>query len=120
MRYPKWRSSTSCRTNLMSPLSTNPLKALRVAIVAENASFRFGGEASLPLHYFLRLRQQGIEAWLIIHGRTRPELEKLFPADQDRIQYIPDRWYHKLIWQLSRPLPRRVSRGHVRNAHGAS
>ena len=83
--------------------------SLRICIVAENASFRFGGEASLPLHYFSRLRQRGIAAWLIIHGRTRPELETLFPDDQDRIQYIPDRWYHKLIWQLSRPLPRRVS-----------
>jgi len=82
---------------------------LRICIVAENASFRFGGEASLPLHYFSRLRKRGEEAWLIIHGRTRPELETLFPQDQHRIQYIPDRWYHKLIWQLSRPLPRRVA-----------
>ncbi len=87
----------------------NSNQALRVCIVAENASFRFGGEASLPLHYFSRLRQRGIEAWLIVHGRTRPELERLFPNDQDRIQYIPDRWYHKLIWKLSQPLPRRVS-----------
>jgi glycosyltransferase involved in cell wall biosynthesis len=84
-------------------------EALRVCIVAENASFRFGGEASLPLHYFSRLRSRGIEAWLVIHGRTRPELEALFPNDQDRIQYIPDKWYHRLIWQLSRCLPRRVS-----------
>ena len=84
-------------------------EALRVCIVAENASFRFGGEASLPLHYFSRLRSRGIEAWLVIHGRTRTELETLFPNDQDRIQYIPDKWYHRLIWQLSRYLPRRVS-----------
>jgi glycosyltransferase involved in cell wall biosynthesis len=82
---------------------------LRVCIVAENASFRFGGEASLPLHYFSRLRAMNIETWLIVHGRTRQELESLFPSEQARIQYIPDMWYHKLIWQLSRPLPRRVS-----------
>jgi hypothetical protein len=88
--------------------SSSP-EALRVCIVAENASFRFGGEASLPLHYFARLRKRGVETWLIIHGRTRSELETLFPQDQDRIQYIPDKWYHKLIWQLSRPLPRRVA-----------
>jgi glycosyltransferase involved in cell wall biosynthesis len=84
-------------------------ETLRVCIVAENASFRFGGEASLPLHYFARLRSRGIEAWLVIHGRTRPELEALFLNDQDRIQYIADKWYHRLIWQLSRYLPRRVS-----------
>jgi len=87
----------------------NQADPLRICIIAENASFRFGGEASLPLHYFSRLRARGIETWLIIHGRTRPELEALFPNDQDRIQYIPDKWYHKLIWQLSRPFPRRVS-----------
>jgi glycosyltransferase involved in cell wall biosynthesis len=90
-------------------MTASPHPNLRVCIVAENASFRFGGEASLPLHYFSRLLKRGEEAWLIIHGRTRPELEALFPADQGRIQYIPDRWYHKLIWQLSRPLPRRVA-----------
>ncbi len=82
---------------------------LRVCIVAENASFSFGGEASLPLHYFSRLREKGIETWLIVHGRTQRELQTLFPADQDRILYIPDRWYHRLIWTVSRPLPRRIS-----------
>jgi glycosyltransferase involved in cell wall biosynthesis len=51
----------------------------------------------------------GIEAWLVVHGRTQSELQSLFPNDQDRIQYIPDRWYHRLIWNLSRPLPRRIS-----------
>jgi glycosyltransferase involved in cell wall biosynthesis len=95
---------------LSSPTTAKvPDSDLRVCIVAENASFRFGGEASLPLHYFSRLRARGIEAWLIIHGRTRAELEALFPAEQSRIQYIPDRWYHRLIWNLSKPLPRRVS-----------
>jgi glycosyltransferase involved in cell wall biosynthesis len=82
---------------------------LRVCIVAANASFRFGGESSLPLHYFSRLRHRGIESWLIIHGRARSELEGLLPNEQDRIQYIPDEWYHKLVWKLSRALPRRVS-----------
>ena len=82
---------------------------MRICIVAESASFSFGGEASLPLHYFSRLRVMGVEAWLIVHARTQPELQALFPAEQDRIQYIPDRWYHKLLWKLSRPLPRRVA-----------
>jgi glycosyltransferase involved in cell wall biosynthesis len=81
----------------------------KVCVVAENASFRFGGEASLPLHYFARLRKRGIEAWLVVHGRTQPELEKIFPEDQDRIAYIPDRWFHRLIWRCSSKLPRRVA-----------
>ena len=83
--------------------------ALRVAIVAENASFRFGGEASLPVHYFKRLRERGVEAWLVGHGRTRTELEELFPNDTERILSIPDRWYHRLLWRLGKPLPRRIS-----------
>jgi glycosyltransferase involved in cell wall biosynthesis len=90
-------------------LTTTVAGIPRVCVVAENASFRFGGEASLPLHYFARLRKRGIEAWLVVHGRTQPELEKLFPEDQDRIAYIPDRWYHRLIWQCSSKLPRRVA-----------
>lgn len=91
------------------PLAARQAKAPKVCIVAENASFRFGGEASLPLHYFARLRQRGIEAWLVVHGRTRSEIEQLFPGDQERIAYIPDRWYHRLLWQCSSRLPRRVA-----------
>jgi glycosyltransferase involved in cell wall biosynthesis len=70
---------------------------------------RFGGEASLPLHYFSRLRARGVETWLVVHGRTRDELESLYPAEQDRIRYIPDRWYHRLIWKLGLLFPRRIS-----------
>ena len=89
--------------------SASKKSALRVAIVAENASFRFGGEASLPVHYFKRLRERGVEAWLVGHGRTRTELEELFPNDTERILSIPDRWYHRLLWRLGKPLPRRIS-----------
>jgi glycosyltransferase involved in cell wall biosynthesis len=84
-------------------------ESLGVCIVAENASLRFGGEASLPLHYFARLRARGVEAWLIVHARTRAELEALFPHERIRILFIEDRWFHKLIWKLSRYLPRRVA-----------
>jgi glycosyltransferase involved in cell wall biosynthesis len=77
-------------------------------VVAESASFRFGGEASLPLHYFSRLRARGVEAWLIVHARTREELKELFPKDMDRIQFLPDKWFHKFIWKLTAYMPRRV------------
>jgi glycosyltransferase involved in cell wall biosynthesis len=36
-------------------------------------------------------------------------LEALFPDDEGRIQFIPDKWYHKLIWSLNKYLPRRVA-----------
>lgn len=82
---------------------------LRVCLVAENASLQFGGEASLPLHYYSRLRARGVEVWLIVHSRTQRELETLFPNDRERIVFIRDQWFHRVIWHLSRCLPRRVS-----------
>jgi glycosyltransferase involved in cell wall biosynthesis len=82
---------------------------LRVCVVAENASFQFGGEASLPLHYYSRLRARGVEAWLIIHGRRREEVENIFPDDRGRMLFITDRWFHKWLWRLSVHLPRRIS-----------
>lgn len=82
---------------------------MRVCIVAEHASTQFGGEAILPVHYFRFLRSKGIAVWMVVHSRTRQELESLFPEDLDRILFIPDSRMQKLVFQLSRLLPRRVS-----------
>jgi glycosyltransferase involved in cell wall biosynthesis len=71
----------------------------RVVIVAEHASARFGGEAILPLHYFRRLRRLGVEAWLVVHSRTRKELETLLPEEADRMYFTRDTWLHvALAW----------------------
>ncbi len=82
---------------------------MRICIVAEHASTRFGGEAILPVHYFRLLRSRGIESWLVVHSRTRSEVEELFPEQIDRMVFIPDMWIQKLFFHLSRYLPRRVS-----------
>jgi len=82
---------------------------MRICIVAEHASERFGGEAFLPLHYFRLLRSRGIETWLVVHSRTRDELEELFPQDSDRILFVSDSWSHKLLARISRYLPPRIS-----------
>lgn len=82
---------------------------MRICIVAEHASKRFGGEAFLPVHYFCLLRSRGVETWLVVHSRTQSELEELFPEELDRILFIPDLWVHKLVFNLSRLLPRRLS-----------
>jgi glycosyltransferase involved in cell wall biosynthesis len=82
---------------------------MRICIVAEHASERFGGEAFLPLHYFRLLRSRGIETWLVVHSRTRDELTALFPQETDRILFVPDLWVHKFIHRLSSLLPRRLS-----------
>ena len=82
---------------------------MRICIVAEHASARFGGEAILPVHYFRLLRSMGIETWLVVHARTRSELAELFPNEADRIFYVPDLWIHKVLFRLSTYLPRRIS-----------
>jgi len=88
----------------MDLLPTDPPTS-RVLIVAEHASARFGGEAILPLHYFRVLRNRGVEAWLIVHARTRDELSALFASDLDRIHFIPDSAFHKFLFMIGKPLP---------------
>ena len=80
-----------------------------VLIVAEHASLKFGGEAALPLHYYRILRRRQIPVWLVVHERTRGELQSLFPLDRDRIVFVPDTKAHLIIWRLSRLLPDRIS-----------
>jgi glycosyltransferase involved in cell wall biosynthesis len=82
---------------------------MQICIVAEHASTHFGGEAFLPLRYFSLLRSRGIDTWLVVHSRTRRELEELFPRDLDRIFFVPDLWIHRLVFTISRGLPRRLS-----------
>ncbi len=81
---------------------------MRVLIAAENASLRFGGEAILPYHYFRLLRQRQMDAHLIVHGRTRPELTALFPQELDRLHFVEDTSLQKLLFLLGRWLPRRI------------
>lgn len=82
---------------------------LRILIVTENASLQFGGEAALPIHYFRILRQRGIETWLLVHERTRDELQSLFPEDFDRIYFLNDTFWHRLLWNLGKKLPQRLA-----------
>jgi glycosyltransferase involved in cell wall biosynthesis len=82
---------------------------VRVLIAAEHASSRFGGESILPLHIFRGLRRRGIEAWLVVHGRTRRELEAEFPTELDRIHFIPEAPIHRLLFRLGEWLPDRIN-----------
>jgi glycosyltransferase involved in cell wall biosynthesis len=86
---------------------------MRICIVAEHASYRFGGEAILPIHYFARLRARGEEVWLVVHARTRDELEAAFPSDRNRLRFIEDAWFHRLLFRISAALPRRISESTV-------
>ena len=85
-----------------------PSASLRIAIVAEHSSLKFGGEAALPLHYFRVLRKRGSEAWLVTHARTRDELLELFKQDADRILFVPDTWLHRAVARAGTRLPRQI------------
>jgi glycosyltransferase involved in cell wall biosynthesis len=82
---------------------------MKVVIVAEHASLKFGGEAALPVHYYRILRRRQVPVWLVVHERTRGELESLFPEDRERIVYVPDTKAHLFVWRLSKYLPDRIS-----------
>lgn len=81
---------------------------LSILITTEHASFRFGGEAALPLHYFRVLRERGYAVRLVTHARTRNELREMY-ADAGDIHYIEDTLFHKLMWRLGTLLPARVA-----------
>jgi glycosyltransferase involved in cell wall biosynthesis len=80
-----------------------------VLIVAEHASLKFGGEAALPVHYYRILRRRNIPVWLVVHERTRSELESLFPFDRGRIVFVADTRAHIVVWRLGQLLPDRIS-----------
>lgn len=54
----------------------------RVLVVGHYASERSGGEGSIPLRLFGRLRTRGIEAWLLTHVSARDELMRLLPSTE--------------------------------------
>jgi glycosyltransferase involved in cell wall biosynthesis len=82
---------------------------MRILIVAQNASTKFGGEALLPLNYFRILRSRQIETWLVAHARTQAELTALFPEEGDRMHFVRDTWLHRLICKIGAFLPPRIS-----------
>jgi hypothetical protein len=88
---------------------TSHTDSIRVLIVAEHASTQFGGEAALPYHYFRVLRQRGIATWMIVHERTRQELEQAFPEDIDAISFFEDSFWYRQIGQLAAKLNPAVS-----------
>jgi len=81
---------------------------MRILIVAQNASTKFGGEALLPLNYFRILRSRQIETWLVVHARTQAELTALFPEEGDRMHFVPDTWLHRLLSKIRGFLPPRI------------
>ncbi|MEB2347261.1 MAG: glycosyltransferase [Comamonadaceae bacterium] len=82
--------------------------AMKVALVADHASLKFGGEAALPFHYFRVLMQRGVDVRLFVHERTRTELEAAFPDAVARMVFVEDTWLNKFLWRVEERLPWRV------------
>jgi glycosyltransferase involved in cell wall biosynthesis len=61
----------------------------RVLIVGHYASDKIGGEASIPLHLFRRLRDRGVETWLVTHDSGRDELTASLADEVDRVIFVP-------------------------------
>lgn len=93
----------------MTNQALKPGDRLRILIIAEHTSMRFGGEAALPAHYFRVLTQRELPVWLMTHARVRPELERTFHAHLDRIHFIEDNWFHRLMWKVGDKLPARLA-----------
>lgn len=81
---------------------------MRIAIVADNVSTRFGGESLNALHYFQILLSRGVDAQLIVHGRNAEELKQIFPNDLNRIHFVPDTRVHRLLFAIEKRLPTRA------------
>lgn len=80
---------------------------MKILIVAQNASSRFGGESFLPLKYFQILRRHGHAVRLIAHNRNREDLSAVLGPDIEFVHFIPDTRLHLAIWWIGERLPKR-------------
>lgn len=92
--------------------------ALKILIVAQNASTVFGGEAVLPVHYFRILRSLGHPVALIAHERNRADLESHFGPGCEALHFVPDTRWHRLVWRTGRRFPARIEEALFGNVLG--
>lgn len=100
------------RTEGLRPTTEHVAAALPpgpVLIVAENASASTGGESAIPLMYFRFLRRRGADVHLLVHERSRRELEALLPGERDRVFYIRDTRMQYWLWRLADRMPPRLA-----------
>ncbi len=89
-------------------VSDRDAQQLEVVVVAFNASTVFGGEAILPIHYFREHIKAGFPTWLVVHARTREEIETLFPEALDRVFFIADSGLHRVLNRCAKLLPAKI------------
>ncbi len=77
-------------------------------IVAENASMRQGGESRLALQWFLELLKVGVDVHLLVHVRSKCELDQSLSRFASRIHYVSEVLLQKICWDLGKALPPHV------------
>jgi glycosyltransferase involved in cell wall biosynthesis len=87
---------------LENVLNVNELK---VCVVGQHASMKFGGEASFPWISYKALRSRGVDATMVVHARTRDEVINAFPGDRDRIHFVNDTWADRFLYRVGRLFP---------------
>jgi glycosyltransferase involved in cell wall biosynthesis len=78
---------------------------LKVCVVGQHASMKFGGEASFPWFYFKFLRARGIDATMVVHARTRDELQQAFGDDFGRIYFVDDTVADRFLYRIGKTFP---------------
>ncbi len=76
---------------------------LKILIVCEHASNKYGGEAMLPYKYFYYLKKLNQEVYLLTHERTRDSFE-----DTTNVFFMPDTKAHIFLYKLGKLLPHRI------------
>lgn len=79
--------------------------APRVLFLADNASSVFGGEAIIPLKYFVLLARRGRDVQLVTHERNREALSAEFPDLIDKITFSVETKTHRWLWNIGLKLP---------------
>lgn len=80
------------------------MNSLKILIVCEHASNKFGGEAMLPFKYFHYLKKLNHDVYLLTHARTKSNFE-----DLENIFFIPDTKAHIFLHKLGQYLPERIA-----------
>jgi len=88
--------------------TVEPGKRLGVLIVAENASLSNGGESYLPIQWFRELLKQDADVRLLVHARSKPELDRSLSDYSSRIHYVPEVLLQKLCWEIGAALPSHI------------
>ncbi len=98
-----------CWLSMVSGYSHLTHENLRVLIVGENATNRFGGEAILPLHYFRLLHECKIDTYLLTHERVKNDLQLMSDLAHENIYYLKDTRLFRWLNRLSTMLPPRLA-----------